>query len=285
MPILNNIANAFLGATQVEKIYRGVELIWPTFAYLLDEYQNATFAYSLRKLRSAYTGACLRVRRSSDNAEQDIGFVDNALDTASLLSFVGAGNGFVTTWYNQAQNTYNMVQTVADNQPTIVSAGSLITEGGKPAILYDGSNDGFVCTPVAFAVLTGSCSFFSVLKTSSTKGIQYWSGQNTRWAYIVQSGNTSAPIIGGTTLNVIAKNTAVQTLPTRNDWYLAFANNVRHISYLRFTPPTFWENLLLMNYSAFLLGGRSQEIVVYVANKDDDRLGIEANINDYFGVY
>jgi hypothetical protein len=28
MPILNNIANAFLGATQVEKIYRGVELIW-----------------------------------------------------------------------------------------------------------------------------------------------------------------------------------------------------------------------------------------------------------------
>jgi hypothetical protein len=28
MPILNNIANAFLGATQVEKIYRGAELIW-----------------------------------------------------------------------------------------------------------------------------------------------------------------------------------------------------------------------------------------------------------------
>jgi len=51
---------------------------------LLDTYSSAIVAYSLRKLRTAYSGAAIRVRRSSDNTETDIGFVNNALDTASL---------------------------------------------------------------------------------------------------------------------------------------------------------------------------------------------------------
>jgi len=45
---------------------------------------TSTGAYSLRKLRSAYTGSAIRVRRSSDSTEQDIGFVNNELDTVSL---------------------------------------------------------------------------------------------------------------------------------------------------------------------------------------------------------
>lgn len=49
-------------------------------------------AYSLRKLRSAYSGDAIRVRRSSDNAEQDIGFVNNELDVTALTAFVGYNN-------------------------------------------------------------------------------------------------------------------------------------------------------------------------------------------------
>jgi len=69
------------------------------FIGLLDTYPNAAVAYSLRKLRTAFMGSAIRVRRSSDNTEQDIGFVNNELDTSSLTTFCGAGNGFVTTWY------------------------------------------------------------------------------------------------------------------------------------------------------------------------------------------
>ena len=82
---------------------------------LLDTYP-ATAAYSLRKLRTSYSGSCIRVRRSSDNAEQDIGFVGNDLDTASLLSFVGANNGFVTTWYDQSGNSRDAVNATAATQ-------------------------------------------------------------------------------------------------------------------------------------------------------------------------
>jgi hypothetical protein len=67
---------------------------------LLDTYTGAAAAYSLRKLRTAYTGSAIRVRRASDNAEQDIGFnVFGELDTVSLAAHCGSNDGFVVTWY------------------------------------------------------------------------------------------------------------------------------------------------------------------------------------------
>lgn len=59
------------------------------FTGLLDSYPNAAVAYSLRKLRSAYSGNAIRVRRSNDNTEQDIAFSGNDLDTTTMLDFVG----------------------------------------------------------------------------------------------------------------------------------------------------------------------------------------------------
>jgi len=93
---------------------------------------TSTGAYSLRKLRSAYTGSAIRVRRSSDSTEQDIGFVNNELDTVSLLTFVGAGSGLVTTWYDQSTSGSNATQVTAVNQPRSVNAGVVETKNGKP---------------------------------------------------------------------------------------------------------------------------------------------------------
>ena len=103
--------------------------------FLLDTYTGATVAYSMFKLRSAYSGSCIRVRRSSDNTEQDIGFVNNYLDVVSLFSFVGGGNGFVVKWYDQSTNVRDLTQTAsASNQPQIMSNGSLISRNGIAVI-------------------------------------------------------------------------------------------------------------------------------------------------------
>jgi len=107
---------------------------------LLDLYPNAAAAYSLRKLKKTYTGSAIRVRRSNDNAEQNIGFVNNVLDTASLLTFTGANSGFVTTWYDQSGNSRNATQTVSANQPTIVALGVLQTLNSKPAVFFIRNN-------------------------------------------------------------------------------------------------------------------------------------------------
>ena len=51
--------------------------------------ETPTAAYSLRKVKSDYDESAIRVRRSSDDTEQDIGFDANGdLDTAALTTFV-----------------------------------------------------------------------------------------------------------------------------------------------------------------------------------------------------
>ena len=64
---------------------------------LPDDYPGAAAAYSLRKLDKDYAGNAIRVRRSNDNTEQDIGFSGNELDTTSLKSFVGSNDGAVVS--------------------------------------------------------------------------------------------------------------------------------------------------------------------------------------------
>ena len=108
---------------------------------LLDQYSGAAVAYSLRKLSATYSGSAIRVRRSSDNTEQNIGFDGSGnLDTTSLLSFVGTGNGFVTTWYDQSGNVRNASQSSAANQPKIVNSGSVILENGRPTVSFTTSH-------------------------------------------------------------------------------------------------------------------------------------------------
>ena len=109
-------------------------------SYLLDSYSGAAAAYSLRKLSSSYSGSAIRVRRSSDNTEQDIGFTGTCgdLDTASLKTFVGTGgsdDGFVVTMYNQA-GSENASQSNASIQPLIIDNGVIYRQGGKPSIKF-----------------------------------------------------------------------------------------------------------------------------------------------------
>lgn len=103
----------------------------------------ATNAYSCcRKLRAAYAGAAFRVRRDSDNTEQDIGFAGVVFDQAALLAFVGAGSGYVVTLYDQSGNGRDLIQATVTNQPRIVNVG--VPEAypsGQIAMLFDGAGD------------------------------------------------------------------------------------------------------------------------------------------------
>lgn len=102
----------------------------------------AAFAASPRRLNDSYAGVAMRVRRSSDNVEADIGFLSNGdLDTAALLAHCGAGSGFVTTLYDQSGLVRNLVQATPANQPRIVNAGVIDRMTGgttRPMIRTDG---------------------------------------------------------------------------------------------------------------------------------------------------
>lgn len=105
--------------------------------FLLDIVPGASVAYSLRKLSKNYLGAAIRVRRSSDNTEMNIGFYSSGyLNTTELLSFVGNNDGFITTWYDQSGNNINAIQTSSSAQPQIVSVGDTINYNNKPIIKF-----------------------------------------------------------------------------------------------------------------------------------------------------
>lgn len=116
------------------------------FRGLLDNFGNASVALSLRRLSGQYTGNLIRVRRDSDDDELEIGFNSSGLlDTVSLLAFVGAGDGFVTRWYNQAvagEYYEEGVLTGTPKPPRIVSSGAIVSDGATypyPAIEFPGS--------------------------------------------------------------------------------------------------------------------------------------------------
>ena len=109
----------------------------------------AVGAYSFRKLRSAYDGPCIRVRRSSDNAEQDIGFAGSGINLASLLAFCGAGSGFAAISYDQSGNGNHRTQTTAGNQLRIVNGGEVVTDSGFTA--FDCST-GFFVMPITQSI-------------------------------------------------------------------------------------------------------------------------------------
>lgn len=109
------------------------------FTGLLDTVIGALAAYSVRRLSSAYSGSLVRVRRSSDNAEQDIGYDGSGnLDTAAMESFVGANDGFGVTWYDQSGNGRDTTQATASLQPRIVDAGTTeVDANGKTTLNFN----------------------------------------------------------------------------------------------------------------------------------------------------
>jgi hypothetical protein len=260
------------------------------FTGLLDTYPNAAVAYSLRKLRTAYTGAAIRVRRSSDNAEQDFGFVSNVLDTASLLTFCGAGNGFVTTWYDQSGNVNNATQTTASSQPQIVSSGAVLLQGTKPALRFDG-NDDFIDAsgvttgnPKSIFIPTKAISlppsetviFDSVttnqalLYRSLSNNISLGFGTFTSTTYTATTNFTLYSILhNGSTSNAYI-NSSTQILTNANLGTNAF-NGLR-IASLRSTASLFYN-------------GNIPEFIIYGLDQASNRNGIETNINSYYGIY
>jgi len=129
------------GTTLLETKTRNITIAEAGGTYLLDLYPGAAYAYDFFKLSSTYTGACIKVRRASDNVETDVGFVNDKLDESGLTDFAGASDCFRVTRYDQTGNGRHFTQTSASNQPKIVSAGVIIKEGTHIIEQFDGVND------------------------------------------------------------------------------------------------------------------------------------------------
>jgi hypothetical protein len=222
---------AFIARAQIGAPFPGPGISGVCNTVLLFDCIRTTGIYSTRRLRNSYNGNALRVERSSNNNLADIGFVANDLDTTTMLTFVGANNGYVNIWYDQSglggpgQN-----KDLPSNNPTttaqfqIVSSGALVSNiNSKPSLFAPGSgsssgadyrnNQGNLLSKV---FPSGHWTVFAIAQfaslqdqsiaipdnqvPSSSDAILRESGTvTTNWNALFLCGNTSGTPCGGTT--------------------------------------------------------------------------------------
>lgn len=253
--------------------------------YLLDLYPNSQVALSFRRLSSTYNGNCIRVRRDSDNAEQDIGFSNGIIDSASLDAFCSGTNGFITSWYDQSGNNRDATSVAFVSQPLIYAINSIFLLNGKAAASFSGNE---------------------ILKTSPFTG-----GPNDSTFLVCRAGGDDVIIDGDTTNNISYWTTF---LPGNFRVYAGmidvaagiFSINQQHLvtsiidgttSTVKVDTVQVTKNVGTNIRDGLTLGGLGggspfapltgsiQEIINYGTNQSSSASAIQDNINNYYGIY
>jgi hypothetical protein len=278
--------------------------------YFSDLFGMPAAAYSLRKLTPNATN-CIRVRRSSDNTEQDIGFVANVpnspIDTTALLAFVGAGNGFVTTWYDQSTNGRNGTQSTSTRQVRIVNSGVVEDLNSLPCLNTFAAN-ALRDFQTSFSNLQNlPVSILSVFKvdtlpTNPFNNITFHIGGTVNAGgggrYEQYSDNTNANLTQRRNTSGVV-STSVTESPTVHKIFASYftALNVEmRLNSVDATPVAYSgtefntaSNFNLINanstQSPFMASKRFQEQIIYLTDLHSQRTAIETNINTYYNVF
>jgi hypothetical protein len=256
------------------------------FEGMLNLFPNASLGLSLDLLDSDYTGSAIKVRRSSDNAELDIGFVDGVLDIATLLTFAGSGDGFVSIIYDQVGSN-NMVKNTASLQGQIVSNGSLILKGSKPCIIRSANdNGGYLSTYSPNDGVAVKGMFYvgdneakqSILTSSETGGSRGYD-----YGFAVSNNNTGV-VDRDSIISLTKLNGVTTTFANRGESFTATNN---HFLLYREIEFNFQNNVLGLGYrqtSSSQFGMFTfQELVIF--ENTDDAVAKENNINSRYNIY
>ena len=196
-----------LGSTTIQSGYIGYDYFYGKVFPVLDIFPTSVHhAYSLRKLRTAYTGFCLRIRRTTTTPTVTTTTVDLSFDSNGTISLNSAityvsgtetlstnlgqfcasvvngysnpdlvntnQNIFVVTWFDQSGNGKNPTQATAGNQPRLVNVGNLELSGGKVTVRFTSANSQRLILNDTTANINNMSSYFVGAYVTAT-GIGY----------------------------------------------------------------------------------------------------------------
>ena len=255
-------------------------------AAILDGYtDDLVGAYAPVLLVPGYNGPCMRIRRSGDNAEQDIGFDGIDLDRDAIASFCSPGDGFVKVWYDQSGSGDHATQATTSAQPKIYDAATGVElENSLPALTY-ASGDMLPAASVDLPTMT----LVSVHRNSSTSSTNRMFGIQSTTSLkesITMAGDNSLRYDGGLSAGSLTANTnqkirfAVRTTSAQTE----HINSVQNINDSQTLPNANGEVRIGAASPLFALG-TIQCALFYNADKSADRTAIETALNDYFNIY
>ena len=248
-------------------------------------------AYSLRDI-GAVNGRVVRVRRSSDDAEED--FSANQVASGALEAFVGSGNnGFVSIWYDQSTSGNNAVQTTAGNQPSIVQSGGICKSNGSPSVLFTGDTRD---DELDFTDLTlTDAAIFTVVNIDSSADLQILLGGSASTTTgtmmpMMDNASSSTEVYKNSTVGSQFKNGSAITLSNRDGAFDGLAVD-EQILFTMIDVDVAEAKVLdgisrcPTNATTFHLQGKMNELIIYNSDQAVKRTAIEANINSHYSIF
>ena len=261
-------------------------------ALLLDSvggYPGAVAAYSLRKLRTNYTGNCIMVIKDN-NDSINIGFSGNYIDTIQLKNQCGTGAGDscrVRIWYDQSGNANNLRQNVDTMLPLIVVNGAILYSNGEVGLRFLSnklSNLSNYSSGISFN------TSFSVTRFATRPAV----------SYLTTNANNSTRILydysGYKLYNTTDFNSGINPSTTNQDYIYAFYNSanseikINNNSLVIGNPGSTGSTGLIIgaptNFSPFAcFNGFYYELILYNSNQSANESGIRNNINLFYLIY
>lgn len=253
----------------------------------LDGLSNIIAAYSTRRLLSSYTGALIRLRRSSDNAESDFTY-DGAgdLDVATIAAWLGAATGYIKTWYDQSGNSYHVTQATAANQPTYVAIG----QNNKPVLDFAGG------LPAVASYLTCASITSDAMPNSAFIAHKADIGGANSYAYLSTTSDTHAIWNGSLTYQMVGgaiANPNPLVVPSGNAELLTCIWSTTGTQFWINTSQKVIGNVGAANLDSIRLGrqvnnflnGWLYEVIVF--NNDASAVGatVRGIVNSYWSIY
>lgn len=270
---------------------------------VLDNH-DAPYAYALFRLRSSQT-YCRTIRRSSDNAVTNLGFLANGkigLNApvsagGDLTTWAGSDDVFTVTKLNQgsAGSAYDLTQADPDRQVKLLNAGALIIVDGRIVEEVDGVDDGYE-TANATDWANNDLTIFADVRSKSTNPgailIQFDSSVGTlralnfqynsigvRALFSNEAGSATITSSSATAINTTYDAVAVSNA-TNTRMYIDGVAQTAHAALAN--RPT--ENLTIQSYGRspnedVALDGYGSYIIMYTSNKEADIATIKGLID------
>jgi uncharacterized protein (TIGR02145 family) len=289
---------------------------------ILDLYPLAYHAYSLRKLRSAYTEACLRVRRTTTIPSVTTTTVDLHFDTfgtISLNSVIAYVSGtitaarslgefcaapgftnadgynsceiFVSTWFDQSGNNKNVTSTTLSAQPRLVrldtGVPTLETSGGKAAVRFTNTSSQRLALADASVPLNNVSSYAlgNSLATANNAVMSLGDTVGTNLFWLPQASSISYRSQNVWSNGNIANQPRLYELICGTSVVNAYANGGLRTPTAPPTPMTGTNSAIRIGqYSTIIyMNGYVTEVISFVGTSN--RTQIESNINTYYNVW
>ena len=222
---------------------------------------------------------------------------------AELWTIEGVGNttqlfAYATTWYDQSGSGNDATQATDASQPLLIRAGVTNTENGKAALSFDGVDDELTASY--------SPSDYPITQTVVARGDATNAGYALSLHLSGQSDEylTGSPVDASAVAIYSARTTGASANPsnaiTANDYTLMFSyssSSTSHSTHLNggaaatsatsvtFPAPDTLAIGNLRDNTPLYFAGKIQEAIIYPSDQSSNRIGIEGNINDHYGIY